>query len=87
MPVTTEDRAVIKHMDQPAKDNMLQEQLKRISIATNSGTFDRETVNDALDHIEVITAKDQPKVDPTKTDPAPGTTFKPAATQPTGTQG
>ena len=87
MPVTTEDRAVIKHMDQPAKDNMLQEQLKRISIAVNSGTLDREAVNDALDHIEVITAKESAKVDPTKTDPAPGTTFKPAATQPTGTQG
>ena len=91
MPVTTEDRAVIKHMDQPAKDNMLQEQLKRISIAVNSGTLDRGAVNDALDHIEVITAKesakDQPKADPAKTDPAPGTTFKPAATQPAATQG
>ena len=87
MPVSDEDRAVIKHMDQPAKDNMLQEQLKRISIAVNSGTLDREAVNNALDHIEVLTAKEPAKVDPTKTDPAPGTTSKPAATQPAATQG
>ena len=72
MPVTTEDRAIIKHMDQPAKDNMLQEQLKRISIATNSGTFDRETVNDALDRLAIML---EPKPAPAaKPDPAPAKT-------------
>ena len=74
MPVTTEDRAIIKHMDQPAKDNMLQEQLKRISIAVNSGTLDREAVNNALDHIEVLTK--QPENAPVA---KPGTLGGPSA--------
>ena len=72
MPVSTEDRASIKKMEQPARDNFLTEQLKAIREASTGPAVNHVAINDALDRLAIML---EPKPAPAaKPDPAPGKT-------------
>jgi len=80
MPVSDADRAAIKKLDQSGKDNAVQEQLKRIREgSTGPGVMDHVAINNALDHIAVLTEKAPPNPSPKPSDPVSYQAGRPAS--------